>query len=189
MNGKAIILSAPSGSGKTTIVRCLMEANPELSFSISATTRAPRGSERDGVDYHFLTPDQFRNKIDAGEFIEWEEVYQGTYYGTLRAAIEGIWAQGKNVIFDVDVKGGVNLKRFFGERALSVFVKAPSLDALRERLIARGTESPESLERRLRKAGDELAFEPQFDVTLVNDNKENACRKALELYGELKSRA
>lgn len=189
MNGKAIILSAPSGSGKTTIVRCLMEAHPELSFSVSATTRAPRGNEQNGIDYHFLTTDEFRKRIGAGDFIEWEEVYQGMYYGTLRSAVENIWSQGRNVIFDVDVKGGVNLKKYFGDKALSVFVKAPSLESLRERLVARGTETPESLERRIQKAGAELAFEPQFDVTLVNDDRETACRKALEFYRELKSRA
>ncbi|MFM9076375.1 MAG: guanylate kinase, partial [Bacteroidota bacterium] len=133
--------------------------------------------------------DEFRKRIEAGDFIEWEEVYQGMYYGTLRSAVENIWSQGRNVIFDVDVKGGVNLKKYFGDKALSVFVKAPSLESLRERLVARGTETPESLERRLQKAGAELAFEPQFDVTLVNDDCETACRKALEFYRELKSRA
>jgi len=188
MAGKAVILSAPSGSGKTTIVRCLLEANPELAFSISATTRPPRGQERDGIDYHFITVEQFRKKIEASEFIEWEEVYAGNYYGTLKSEVERLWAAGKDVIFDVDVQGGVRLKEYFGERAMSVFVKAPSLEALRERLVSRGTETPASLERRLKKAGNELTFEPKFDVTVVNDSRESACSKALELYKTLKER-
>ena len=151
-------------------------------------SRQPRGQEQNGTDYHFISVEDFREKIAASQFIEWEEVYAGNYYGTLKSEVERLWDAGKNVIFDVDVHGGVRLKKYFGVRALSVFVRPPSLDALRARLVARGTETPESLERRLKKAGVELEFEPQFDVTLVNDDREAACRSALELYDELKQR-
>src|SRR5688572_14421573 len=145
MEGKAIIFSAPSGSGKTTIVKYLLENNPDLGFSISASTRDKRGrSEKNGMDYYFLTPEEFKKKIDNNEFVEWEEVYEGNFYGTLKSEVERIWSQGKNVIFDVDVKGGMNLKKYFGPQALSIFVKVPSLEVLKHRLNDRGTESPES---------------------------------------------
>jgi guanylate kinase len=187
MEGKAIIFSAPSGSGKTTIVQHLLEKNPDLGFSISASTRDKRGrTEADGKDYYFLTPEAFKKKIDNKEFIEWEEVYEGNFYGTLKSEIERIWKQGKNVIFDVDVKGGLNLKKYFGEKALAVFVKVPSLVVLKERLNDRGTESPESLSRRLFKANFEMSFQDQFDVVLINENLNKSLAEAQRLYEEFK---
>ena len=167
--GKLIIFSAPSGSGKTTIVRELLRRIPQLEFSISATSRAPRGTERDGVDYYFLSPDEFRRAVDEERFVEWEEVYAGTCYGTLRSELERIWNKGHVIVFDVDVKGGVNLKRIFGAQALSVFVMPPSVDELQRRLEGRGTDSPETIARRVAKAEQELAFAPQFDRVVVND--------------------
>ena len=145
-NGKLIIFSAPSGSGKTTIVKRLLSTFPQFEFSISATSRQPRGEERNGVDYFFLTQEEFRQKVAENAFVEWEEVYNGTCYGTLRSEMERIWAKGNVIIFDVDVMGGINLKRIFGERACSIFIKAPSVEALRERLIGRGTDSAETIE-------------------------------------------
>jgi guanylate kinase len=187
MGGKAIIFSAPSGSGKTTIVRHLLAQNPDLGFSISASTRDKRGrTDKDGKDYYFLTPEEFKKKIDNDEFIEWEEVYEGNFYGTLKSEIERIWREGKNVIFDVDVKGGLNLKKYFGERALAIFVKVPSLEILKERLHDRGTESEESLSRRLFKAKFEMTFEDQFDVALVNENLTTSLKEAQRLYDEFK---
>src|SRR6188508_1926173 len=164
MSGKAIIFSAPSGSGKTTIVKHLLKTNPDLGFSISASTRDKRGrTEQHGKDYYFLSPMDFKKKIDNDEFIEWEEVYEGNFYGTLKSEIERIWREGRNVIFDVDVKGGINLKKYFGDRALAIFVKVPSLEVLKERLKDRGTESEESLSRRLFKAQFEMSFQGKFD--------------------------
>lgn len=188
MEGKAIIFSAPSGSGKTTIVRHLLEKNPDLGFSISASTRDKRGrTEAHGKDYYFLTPDEFKKKIDNGDFIEWEEVYEGNFYGTLKSEIDRIWKQGKNVIFDVDVKGGLNLKKYFGDKALAVFVKVPSLEILKARLNDRGTESSESLSRRLFKANFEMSFQDQFDVVLINENLEKSLAEAQRLYGQFKN--
>lgn len=187
MAGKAIIFSAPSGSGKTTIVKHLLENNSDLGFSISASTRDKRGrKEQDGKDYYFLTPEEFKTKIFAEEFIEWEEVYEGNYYGTLKAEIQRIWDSGKNVIFDVDVKGGLNLKKYFGEKALSVFVKVPSLEILQQRLLDRGTESHASLSQRLFKAKFEMAFQDKFDVVLVNEELNNSLEEAQRLYVEFK---
>jgi guanylate kinase len=187
MAGKAIIFSAPSGSGKTTIVKYLLENNPDLGFSISASTRDKRGrKETDGVDYHFLSPEEFKAKIDNDEFVEWEEVYAGNFYGTLKSEIERIWAEGKNVIFDVDVKGGIALKKYFGDKALSVFVKVPSLDALKQRLSERGTESEESLSRRLFKAKFEMTFYDKFDVVLLNGELDKATSEAQRLYDNFK---
>ena len=183
MAGKAIIFSAPSGSGKTTIVKHLLDRNPDLGFSISASTRDKRGrTEQDGKDYHFLTPEEFKQKIDRDEFIEWEEVYSGNFYGTLKSEIERIWQEGKNVVFDVDVKGGLNLKRYFGDKALAIFVSVPSLDTLKERLNERGTESEESLSRRLFKAKFETTFKDQFDAVLLNENLETSLAEAQKLY-------
>lgn len=177
--GKALIFSAPSGSGKTTIVKHLTNKFPELGFSISASTRDKRGrTEQNGKDYHFLTPELFKEKIDKNEFIEWEEVYEGNYYGTLKSEIDRIWNEGKHVIFDVDVKGGVNLKNYFGEKALAVFVKVPELSQLEQRLIDRDTESQASLSRRLYKAKFEMSFENKFDITLVNEKLEDTLREA-----------
>ena len=186
MEGKLIIFSAPSGSGKTTIVKQLLENNPNLGFSISACTRDKRGrSEQDGQDYYFLTPDEFRRKIDEDAFVEWEEVYPGAYYGTLKSEIERIWASGKHVIFDVDVKGGLALKNYYKERALAIFVKVPSLEILEERLRSRGTESEESLSKRIFKMKFEWAFQDKFDVVLVNDQLEEAVTEAQRLFDEL----
>jgi guanylate kinase len=187
MAGKALIFSAPSGSGKTTIVRHLLKNNPDLGFSISASTRDKRGrTEENGKDYYFLTPTEFIKKIDNNEFIEWEEVYEGNFYGTLKSEIERIWSEGRNVIFDVDVKGGLSLKKYFGDRALSVFVKVPSIEILQERLHDRGTESPESVSRRLFKAKFEMSFEDHFDVSLINENLETSLKEAQRLYDEFK---
>jgi guanylate kinase len=181
--GKAIIFSAPSGSGKTTIVKRLVQRNPDLEFSISACTRDRRGrQEENGKDYYFLSPEEFKSKIDQNDFIEWQEVYAGNFYGTLKSEIDRIWAAGKNVIFDVDVKGGVNLKKHFGERALAVFVKVPTLEILAERLRDRGTEAQESMSRRLFKAKFEMTFEDQFDVTLLNQDLKVSVRQAQEMY-------
>ena len=169
--GKAIIFSAPSGSGKTSLVKHLMQQGSNLGFSISACTRDKRGRhEVHGRDYYFLSIDEFKKKIDADAFVEWEEVYAGNFYGTLKEEVHRIWNQGKAVIFDVDVKGGLALKKYFGDQALAIFVKVPSLDVLELRLNDRGTESEESLSRRIYKAKFEMTFEPQFDVTVFNDD-------------------
>ena len=170
MKRKVIIFSAPSGSGKSTVIAHLMSKCPEVELSISATSRAPRGAEQDGVEYYFLTNEEFEKRIAAGEFVEYEQVYKGVYYGTLRSELERIWAKGHIIAFDVDVKGGVHLKQIFGDDALSVFIKAPSVEVLRERLVRRGTDSPEAIEERVAKATAELEFEPQFDYVLVNDD-------------------
>jgi guanylate kinase len=185
MSGKAIIFSAPSGSGKTTIVKHLVSKMPNLGFSISACTRDKRGrSEENGKDYYFLTAEAFKSKIDENAFIEWQEVYEGNFYGTLKEEIQRIWDNGKHVIFDVDVKGGLNLKKYFGDKALAIFVKVPSLEVLKQRLNDRGTESEESLSRRLYKAKFEMGFEDQFDVTIVNDDKEKSLVEAERLVKE-----
>jgi guanylate kinase len=187
MAGKAIIFSAPSGSGKTTLVKHLLDTNPDLGFSISAATRDKRGrSEQNGKDYYFLTPEEFRAKIEKDEFVEWEEVYAGNFYGTLKSEIERIWSEGKNVIFDVDVKGGLNLKKYFGDKALAIFVKVPSIEVLKQRLNDRGTESEESLSRRLFKAQFEMGFQDKFDVVLVNEDLEKSKVEAQKLYDEFK---
>lgn len=181
-NGKAIIFSAPSGSGKTTIVKHLLATNPKLGFSISACTRDKRGrNEENGKDYYFLTPEDFKKKIDDDEFIEWEEVYAGNFYGTLKSEVERIWREGRHVIFDVDVKGGLHLKDYFGDQALAVFVKVPSIDALKERLTDRQTESESSISQRVFKAKFEMTFEDKFDVTLINEDLEVSLKKAEEL--------
>ena len=172
--GKLIIFSAPSGSGKTTIVRRIMQTIPGLEFSISATSRAPRGVEQHGHDYYFLSAEEFDRAIAEDSFVEWEEVYAGTKYGTLKSELERIWAQGHTILFDVDVKGGVRLKSIFGEQALSIFVMPPSIDELRNRLVGRATDSPEKIEQRVAKAAEELTYAPQFDKTVVNDNLDAA---------------
>lgn len=183
MDGKLFIFSAPSGSGKTTIVKELIEKNSNLGFSISACTRDKRGrTEMNGQDYYFLTPDEFRLKINQDEFVEWEEVYPGAYYGTLKSEIERIWSLGKHVIFDVDVKGGLALKKYYGEKALAVFVKVPSLDILEQRLRSRGTETEESLSKRIFKMNFEWSFQDKFDVILVNDQLDLAILEAQELF-------
>ena len=177
-----LIVSAPSGSGKSTIVQWLMREHPELNlyFSISCTSRAPRVTEQNGVEYFFLTPDEFRSKIENGEFLEYEEVYHDRFYGTLKAQVERQREAGQNVVFDVDVKGGVNIKRYYGDEALSLFIQPPSIDELRRRLTGRGTDTPEAISERLAKAEYELTFAPQFDHIIVNDNLETACQEALQ---------
>lgn len=174
MSGKVIIFSAPSGSGKSTLVQHLMNQNYNLGFSISATSRAPRGTEQNGVEYYFLTPEAFRQKIANNEFIEFEEVYPDKFYGTLKSEVEKALTEGKNLIFDVDVVGGVNIKQYFGQRALSVFVQPPSIEELRKRLTGRGTDSPEVIEQRISKAEWELEFASKFDVVIINDQLSKA---------------
>ena len=171
---KVIIFSAPSGSGKSTIVNHLLSLDLGLEFSISATSRAPRGKEQHGREYYFFSVEEFRKRIDAGEFLEWEEVYPGCYYGTLKSELERIWAKGHTVVFDVDVVGGVNIKKIFGPDALSVFVQAPSVEALRRRLESRGTDSPEKIKQRVAKADYEMTFSDKFDVVVVNDDLQAA---------------
>lgn len=181
--GKLIIFSAPSGSGKSTIIGHLLKEHPELrlSFSISATSRAPRGTERDGVEYFFLTPDDFRRRIARGDFLEYEEVYPGRFYGTLRSQVDRQLAEGQNVVFDVDVVGGCNIKSHYGPRALSVFIQPPSIDELRRRLEGRGTDAPDVIESRLAKAAYELSFAPRFDRVVVNDDLERAKAETLDI--------
>jgi guanylate kinase len=180
--GKLIIFSAPSGSGKTTIVKHLLATNSNLGFSISACTRDKRGrNEVNGKDYYFLTPEEFKQKIDNNEFVEWEQVYVGAFYGTLKSEIERVWSQGKHVVFDVDVKGGLSLKKYYGERALAVFVKVPSQELLEQRLRTRGTDSDDSISKRLFKVKFEMSFENQFDTTLVNEDLETTLIKAQQL--------
>lgn len=181
MGGKLIIFSAPSGSGKSTIINYLLMQNMNLAFSVSATSRPPRGTERHGVEYFFLTPEEFRRRIENNEFLEYEEVYKDRYYGTLKAEVEKQLEKGQNVIFDVDVVGGCNIKKFYGDRALSVFIQPPSVDELRCRLENRGTDAPEVIESRIAKAEYELGFAPQFDCIIVNDDLEKAKAEALEV--------
>ncbi len=184
-SGKAIIFSAPSGSGKTSLVKHLMQEVPNLGFSISACTRDKRGRhEVDGRDYYFLSIDEFKDKIDQDAFVEWEEVYAGNFYGTLKAEVHRIWKEGKAVIFDVDVKGGLALKKYFGDQALAIFVKVPSLEVLESRLNDRGTETEESLSRRIYKAKFEMTFEPQFDVTVLNDDFARSSAETVALVKE-----
>ena len=171
---KVIIFSAPSGSGKTTLVKHCLETFPELEFSISCTTRQPRGSEVHAVDYHFLTPDEFRQKISEDAFVEFEEVYTDKYYGTLKAEVEKIWNKGKVVIFDVDVKGGISLKKYFGEQALSIFIQPPSIEELERRLIGRNTDDAETIKTRVEKAEEELTYSVEFDKVVINDNLDEA---------------
>ena len=170
MSNKVVIFSAPSGSGKSTVVNHILGLHPEMEFSVSATSRAPRGTEQDGVEYYFLPVEEFRRLIGEEAFVEYEQVYAGRYYGTLKSEVERIWAKGHVIIFDVDVKGGVNLKKYFGDAALSVFIKAPSVEVLRQRLIARKTDSPKAIEERVAKAAEEMTYENQFDYVLVNDD-------------------
>ncbi len=184
MTGKVIILSAPSGAGKTTIVKYLLEQDLQLEFSISACSRQMRPGEKHGVDYYFLEINDFKKKIDNNEFIEWEEVYEGNYYGTLKTEIERIWKNGKHVLFEVDVKGGISLKKIFKEKALSVFIKPPTVNDLRERLKLRSTETVEIIEKRMQRAEEELSFEKQFDIVIVNDKLEEAKEKSYQIVKE-----
>ena len=181
--GRLLIFSAPSGSGKSTIVQWLMKEHPELNlhFSISCTSRAPRGKEQNGVEYFFLTPEEFKQKIANGEFLEYEEVYKDRFYGTLKSQVEDQIERGENVVFDVDVKGGCNIKQFYGDRAMSIFVQPPSIEELRRRLNGRGTDLPEVIEQRLAKANYELSFAPKFDHIVVNDDLETAKQETHKL--------
>lgn len=183
---KCLIISAPSGSGKSTIVNWMMSEHPELKlkFSVSATSRAPRGQEQNGVEYYFLSVEDFKQKIANNEFLEYEEVYAGGFYGTLKASVENMLNEGYNVVFDVDVKGGVNIKKYFGEQALSLFIQPPSIDELRRRLIGRATDSMEKIEERLAKAEYELTFASKFDKIVINDDLEQAEKEALSIVQE-----
>ena len=175
---KVLIFSAPSGSGKSTIVNHILGLHPEIEFSVSATSRAPRGEEKDGVEYFFYSADIFRLLVRDDKFVEYEEVYPDRFYGTLKAEVNRIWARGHVIIFDVDVKGGVNLKKYFGDQALSVFIQAPSVEVLRQRLIGRGTDSAEDIEKRVAKAAEEMTYAPQFDKVLINDDLATALAEA-----------
>lgn len=186
MKGNCLIFSAPSGSGKSTIVQWLTKEHPELNlvFSISATSRPPRGTEQHGVEYFFLTPEEFKAKIEANEFLEYEEVYTDRYYGTLKSQIESELEQGKNVIFDIDIKGGINVKKHFGERALSLFIQPPGVEELRRRLVGRGTDTAEQIEIRLAKAEYEMSFASEFDKIIVNDDLDAAKAETLKAISE-----
>lgn len=189
MKGKLIIFAAPSGSGKSTIINWLMQEHPELNmhFSISCTSRAPRGTEQHGVEYFFLTPEEFRAKIANDEFVEYEEVYADRYYGTLKSQVEKQLEQGENVVFDVDVHGAMNIKKAYGNQAISVFIQPPSIEELRKRLNGRATDAPEVIEQRIERAEYELSFAPKFDTVVVNDDlqeaKENALQKIAQFLG------
>lgn len=178
MKGKLIIFSAPSGAGKTTIVRHLLEKNLNLEFSVSATSRAPRPNEIHGKDYYFLTEKEFKLKIENNEFLEWEEVYKGVFYGTLKSEVDRIRDAGKNVIFDVDVVGGLDIKKFYGNEALAIFVQPPSVEELRNRLKNRSTETEEKIQMRIAKAEHELGFADEFDITIKNNDLTQACKEA-----------
>ena len=185
MDNKVIIFSAPSGAGKSTIVNHILGLHPEIEFSISATSRAPRGQEQHGVEYYFFTADEFRQMIAEDKFVEHEEVYPGSFYGTLKSEVERIWAKGHVIVFDIDVQGGVNLKRIFGEQAFSVFIQAPSVEVLRERLVGRGTDTPEALEKRVAKAASEMEFAAgKFDHVLVNDDLATAFAESERIINE-----
>jgi len=182
--GKVIIFSAPSGAGKTTIVKRVLADISNLEFSVSATSRLPREGEVNGKDYYFLDADDFREKISDGAFLEWEEVYANSFYGTLKSEPQRIWEKGKHVIFDVDVMGGINIKKIFGQQALSLFIMPPSIEVLKERLIKRGTENPQSLQKRIDKASLEMSYAKQFDRIIVNDNLETAVEEAFSLVSD-----
>ncbi|HZK08780.1 MAG TPA: guanylate kinase [Bacteroidales bacterium] len=182
--GKMIVISAPSGSGKTSIVKQVLAADLNLAFSVSACSRAPRQGEVDGRDYYFLTPEAFRQKIDAADFIEWEEVYPGSYYGTLRSEVERIWSQGRHVIFDVDVLGGLNIKRQYGTKCLAIFIKAPSVAELEKRLRLRATDDEATIRERVLKADYELTFAPEFDAIVVNNDLSTAIEETRRIILE-----
>ena len=189
MGNKVIIFSAPSGAGKSTIVNHLLGIHPELEFSISATSRAPRGQEKHGIEYYFFSADEFRHMISEDKFVEYEEVYAGSFYGTLRTEVERIWAKGHAIVFDIDVQGGVNLKRIFGEQALSIFIQAPSVEVLRKRLVGRGTDTEEAIERRVAKAASEMEFAAgKFDYVLINDDLATAKAEAEKVVEDFLSK-
>ena len=184
MKGKLVIFSAPSGAGKTTIVRHLLEKNLNLEFSVSATSRAPRHNEIHGKDYYFLSEEEFKMQIKNSDFLEWEEVYNGVFYGSLKSEVERIRNLGKNVIFDVDVVGGLNIKKFYGNQALAIFVQPPSIEELRKRLISRSTETEEKIQMRIAKAKNELSFASKFDVIIINNDLTLACQEAEKVIRE-----
>lgn len=189
MENKVMVFSAPSGAGKTTIVTHLLKAFNKLEFSVSATSRAPRGQEVDGKDYYFLSVKEFKKRIKNGEFVEYEEVYPGSFYGTLKSEVERIWAKGNVIMFDVDVKGGVSIKKIFGEKAFTVFIMPPSLEVMEKRLRARGTDSEEAIKTRVAKAAEEMTYASKFDAVLVNDVLEESFEKAerlVKLFTRLK---
>ncbi len=186
--GKVLIFSAPSGSGKTTIVNRLLSRYPELEFSISATSRAPRGTEQHGKEYYFLSQEEFEKAVSENRFVEWEEVYKGTCYGTLRSEVERIWEKGHVIVFDVDVMGGINLKHIFGDDACSIFIMPPSVEELRNRLVGRGTDSAEVIEKRVAKAEFEITKSPEFDHIVINDNLEEAVKEACSLLDKFIAR-
>lgn len=189
MNHKVLIFSAPSGTGKSTIVSYLLKRFPQLEFSISATSRAPRGEEINGKEYYFLSKDEFMQKVKENAFFEWEEVYSGSYYGTLQSEMERIWKKGNTVVFDIDVNGGLNIKRKLGSRACSIFIMPPSIEELRRRLTLRNTDTPEAIEKRIAKAEQEIACHDKFDIVIVNDDLETACKQAEQVVRNFISRA
>ena len=188
MSGKLIIFSAPSGAGKSTIVHHILTCGFNMEFSVSATSRAPRGNEVHGVDYYYLTPDEFRPKIRKNEFLEYEEVYPDSFYGTLRSEVERITGEGKNVVFDIDVLGGINIKKQYDEQALALFIAPPSIEVLHQRLTGRGTDTPEMIAKRIGKAEFELSFAPQFDKVVVNDDLKKAKKEAEQLIRQFLSK-
>jgi guanylate kinase len=188
MKGKLVIISAPSGAGKTTIVKHLLDSGLNLSFSVSATTRSPRGSEKDGEDYFFLPVDEFRKRIANNEFVEWEEVYKDLFYGTLKSEMERIWNEGKHVLFDVDVHGGINLKKKFGTRAIAIFIMPPSVEELGNRLMSRATDTPEKIKMRVDKAMEEMKLANQFDTIIVNHHLDNAQKETTKTVSSFLSR-
>jgi len=184
INHKIIIITAPSGAGKTSITRRLMETYPQLAFSVSAATRKPRGIEKDGVDYHFISEADFKEKIQHNEFVEWEMVYEGKYYGTLKAELERIWLQSKIPVLDIDVKGAIHVQQQYPKSSLSIFIEPPSVGELKKRLEQRGTETSESLSARINKAAYELSFKEHFHKSIVNDNLQRACDEAEKIVGD-----
>jgi guanylate kinase len=183
-NNKLIIITAPSGAGKTSITRYLMKTFPQLVFSVSAATRNPRGTEKNGVDYHFMSIDDFKHKIQQNEFVEWEMVYEGKYYGTLKAELERIWQQHKIPVLDIDVKGAIHVQQQYPQSSLSLFIQTPSVEELKKRLESRGTETPESLAARVNKAAYELSFKDQFNKLIVNDDLQRACNEATAIVAD-----
>ena len=181
MEGKLVIISAPSGAGKTTIVKHLLDSRLNLAFSVSATTRPLRGNEKDGVDYFFLSVPEFKKRIENDEFVEWEEVYKDLLYGTLKSELERIWANGKHIVFDVDAKGGINLKKIFGTRSIAIFIMPPSVEELENRLIKRATDNPEKIKMRIEKARGEMKYADEFDTVIVNHQLDKAKQEALKI--------
>jgi guanylate kinase len=188
MEGKLVIISAPSGAGKTTIVKHLLESGLNLSFSVSATTRHPRGNEQDGKDYFFLTVQEFKKRIDNDEFVEWEEVYKDIFYGSLKSELERIWANGNFVLFDVDVKGGISLKKKFGTNSIAIFIMPPSVKELENRLVKRATDTPEKIQTRVQKANEELKLANEFDIVIVNHQLDKAREEALKIVASFLGR-